>query len=88
MFSSRVLARKGGAEPLSTTGNPLILVRDKHDIQIDDVHLTDAVIDATLDILVAPPRTVRAPQAAAPLTDLLDPKLIGAARRKRDGFDP
>jgi len=46
------------------------------------------VIKATLDILVASPRGVRAPQGVAPLTDLLDPTLIDVARRKRDYFEP
>ena len=86
--SSRVLAKKGGAEPLSNTGNPLILARDKYRTQTDDEHLTGAVINATLDILIPTPRGGRTPQGAAPLTDLLDVTLIDAARRKREHFEP
>ncbi len=84
---SRLLAKKGGAEPLLKTGNPLILATDKYGMQSDDEHLTDAVIAATLDILIERPRSGRAPQGAAPLTDLLDPALIDAARRKKNVFE-
>ena len=83
---SRVLAKKGGAEPLSNTENPLILASDEQVIQTDDQRLTDAVIDATLDILIEPPRSGRAPQGAAPLTDLLDPTLVNALRRPKNIF--
>ena len=81
--SSRLLAKKGGAEPLSNTGSPLILARDKDAAETDETRLTDAVIDATIDVLTEPPGRRRSPQAAAPLTDLLDPALIGAARRQK-----
>jgi len=84
--SSRLLAKKGGAEPLSDRGNPLIIAGDKHRIQTDEEHLTDAVIDATLDILIERPRGGRARQGAAPLTDLLDPALTDVARRKKKFF--
>jgi hypothetical protein len=85
--SSRLLARKGGAEPLSDRGTPLIIAGDKHRIQMDDEHLADAVIDATLDILIERPQGGRARQGAAPLTVLLDPALIEAARRKKKFFE-
>ncbi len=85
--STRMLAKKGGAEPLPTTGNPVILTSENQPIQTDDQHLMDAVIDATLDILIEPPRKRRSPQGAAPLTDLLDPTLIDSARRKMNDFE-
>jgi hypothetical protein len=85
--STRLLAKKGGAEPLPTTGNPIILSDDRQPIQTDGQYLTDAVIDATLDILVEPPRKGRPPQGAASLTDLLDPTLIDSGRRKTDEFE-
>ena len=85
--STRMLAKKGGAEPLPTTGNPVILTSENQPIQTDDQRLTDAVIDATLDILIEPPRRGRAAQGAAPLTDLLDPTLIESARRKMNDFE-
>lgn len=85
--SSRVLARKGGAEPLPTTGKPIVLAAEYHRTATDDEHLTDAVTDATLEILMEPPRKGRAPRGAAPLTDLLDPALIEATRRKRNDFE-
>ena len=85
--SSRLLAKKGGAEPLSNSGISLILARDKQSLQTDDERLTDAVIDATLDLLKGPSGGGRAPRGAAPLTDLLDPKLIDAARRKMRFFE-
>ena len=83
---SRLLAKKGGAEPLSKTANPIILANDKGGMQTDGEHLTDAVIDATLELLMEPPRSGRASRGAAPLTDLLDPTLIDAARRKKNDF--
>ena len=77
--SSRMLAKKGGAEPLSNTGNPLILASSKHVIQTDDERLTDAVVEATLDVLLERPSGGTA-KVAASLTDLLDPTLINALR--------
>jgi len=85
--TSHLLATKGGAEPLSKPGNPFMLVRDNHVVRTDEERLAEAVIDATLDILMEPPPGGRAPRGAAPLTDLLDPKLIDAARRKRPDPD-
>ncbi len=86
-ISSRLLAEQGVAEPLSKSGSPLILASDKYGMQTDDEHLTEIVIDATLDILVERPRGGRAPRGAAPLTDLLDPTLIDAARPKKNVFE-
>lgn len=83
--SSRLLAQKGGAEPLSSTGVPLVLAGDKGRTPTDEEHLTGAVVDATLGLLVERPRG-RAPQGPAPLTDLFDPTLIDAARRKTTSF--
>jgi len=85
--STRLLATKGGAEPLSKPGNPFMLVKDNHVVRTDEERLTEAVIDATLDILMEPPSSAKAPRGAAPLTDLLDPKLIDAGRRKRPDPD-
>lgn len=85
--SSQLLARKGSAEPLSKPGNPFTLVNEGEDVETDETHLTDAVIDATLDLLVDQPPRIRAPRGAASLTDLLDPTLVEAVRRKPPNSD-
>jgi hypothetical protein len=78
--SSGLLARKGSAEPLSKSAISLILASDKRVFQTDDERLTEAVVDATLDILMEQPGLGRA-KVAASLTDLLDPTLINVLRR-------
>lgn len=87
-IASRVFADKGAAEPLPSTGKPVVLATEHRRVPTDDEHLTEAVIDATLDILVERPRRGRAPRGAAALTDLLDPALVGAASRDRDDIEP
>ena len=82
--SNRLLAQKGAAEPLSSTGVPLVLAKEKGPTQNDDEYLTGAVLDATFDILAQPPGSRQTPKGPAPLTDLLDPALIDAARQRRD----
>lgn len=83
-ISNRLLAQKGAAEPLSSTGVPLVLANIRNRAQTDDEYLTAAVMDATYDILTQPPRSSGPPKGPAPLTDLLDPALIDAARRGED----
>ena len=84
---SRLLARKGNAEPLPTTGKPLVLATENHRIPTDDEHLVEAVTDATLEILNEPSRLRRSPRAAAPLTDLFDPALSQAFHRGAKDMD-
>ena len=81
---SRLLAKKGGAEPLPNSGNPVILAREKGALETDDEHLTNAVIEATVNVLVHGPGSGRRPRGAARLTDLLDPGLIDAVRREKN----
>ena len=78
--SSSLLAKKGNAEPLTKSAISLILANEKHLLPTDDQHLTDTVIDATLDLLSEPSGGIKK-KATASLTDLLNPTLINVLRR-------
>ena len=78
--SSNLLAKKGNAEPLTKSAISLILANEKHASPTDDQHLTDAVIDATLELL-SEPSGEKQKKATASLTELLDPALINVLRR-------
>jgi hypothetical protein len=50
--------------------------------QSDDQRLADAIVDATLELLSGPPERGKRPRGAAALTDLFDPSLTEAGRRR------
>ena len=80
-ISSGILAKKGTAEPLSKSAISLILASDKQAGDTDGERLTDAVMEATLELLTEPPDGNGKSKSVAALTDLLDPNLINVLRR-------
>ena len=79
-LSARLLARKGGAEPLQARGGGLLLSRDA---ETPEDELVAAVVNSTLDLLTARPKRGHAPKAPAALTDLIDPTLVDKRRTRR-----